>query len=157
MFEYSYGTSILLARTIMENRDLTHLTNIDYFREKLFRRISITSAVIERTSNGDLIGGSLGFMTARDWARFGYLYMHDGWWNGVRILAGFSTLAPLPRLTCSTARIGGSAQCPLRITFTRLASQPKHLPHAFQEARGRSPRHALDCSQHPVSLFLCVI
>jgi len=78
----------------MENRDLTHLTNFDYFREKLFRRISITSAVIERTCNGDLIGGSLGFMTARDWARFGYLYMHDGWWNGVRILAGFSTLAP---------------------------------------------------------------
>ena len=69
MFEYSSGTSILLTRTIMENRDLTHLTNIDYFREKLFRRISITSAVIERTSNGDLIGGSLGFMTARDWGQ----------------------------------------------------------------------------------------
>jgi len=70
----------------MENRDLPQLTNFEYFREKLFRKISVHSAVVEHQPNGDILGGSNAFLTARDWARFGHLYMSDGVWNGVRLL-----------------------------------------------------------------------
>lgn len=52
----------------------------------LFDRIGIRNAYIETDIYGNFLGQGYGFMSARDWARLGNLYLQDGVWNGERIL-----------------------------------------------------------------------
>jgi CubicO group peptidase (beta-lactamase class C family) len=68
-------------------------------QRQLFDRIGIRSAVIETDPYGNFLGQGLAFMSARDWARLGNLYLQDGVWEGERVLpegyaAYASTLAP---------------------------------------------------------------
>jgi CubicO group peptidase (beta-lactamase class C family) len=44
------------------------------------------SLVIEPDPSGTLVGSSFAWATARDWARFGLLYLNDGYWLGQRLL-----------------------------------------------------------------------
>jgi CubicO group peptidase (beta-lactamase class C family) len=57
-----------------------------YFREALLEKTGITDAVFETDPSGDFIGSSYLYATARDYARFGLLYLNDGIFNGVRVL-----------------------------------------------------------------------
>jgi CubicO group peptidase (beta-lactamase class C family) len=41
---------------------------------------------MEPDGGGTFVGSSYMFGTARDWARFGLLYLNDGWFNGEQIL-----------------------------------------------------------------------
>lgn len=103
VWEYSTGTTTIIARTIMENRDMRTLTDYEYYREKLFRRINVHNAIVEHQVNGDILGGSNAFMPARDWARIGHLYMNDGVWDGQRILpAGWVDYTRTPAPTRSS-------------------------------------------------------
>ena len=82
---YASGTSVIIARVIRNvlNNDTTYAR---FPREALFDRIGMSSAVIETDAAGTLVGSSLMYATARDWARFGQLYLDGGTWNGERIL-----------------------------------------------------------------------
>ena len=46
----------------------------------------MNSAVIERDYSGTFVGSSFMYATARDWAKFGLLYLRGGLWNGRRML-----------------------------------------------------------------------
>ena len=61
----------------------------EYYRfpyEKLFYKIGMNSTLLEVDASGTFVGSSYCYATARDWARFGLLYLNDGVWNGERIL-----------------------------------------------------------------------
>lgn len=51
----------------------------------LFDRIGMRP-IVEFDPQGTFYGSSLYWATARDYARFGYLYLRDGVWNGQRVL-----------------------------------------------------------------------
>lgn len=84
VFEYSSGTTNILSRIIREA-----IGDEDYYRfyyRELFEKIGARSMVIEPDAGGTYVGSSFSWATARDWARFGLLYLNDGVFNGERIL-----------------------------------------------------------------------
>jgi len=44
------------------------------------------SMLIETDYSGNYVGSSYGWATARDWAKFGLLYLHNGNWNGEQLI-----------------------------------------------------------------------
>ncbi|MEN8170372.1 MAG: serine hydrolase [Pseudomonadota bacterium] len=83
-WQYSSGSTIILAEF------LCHLLGNevygDFPREALFEPLGMTSAVLETDAHGTFVGSSFMYATAREWARFGLLYLQDGIWDGKRIL-----------------------------------------------------------------------
>jgi CubicO group peptidase (beta-lactamase class C family) len=66
-------------------------------QRQLFDRIGIRSMVMETDPYGNFLTQGYEFMSARDWARLGNLYLQDGMWNGQRILpVGYVTLVTTP-------------------------------------------------------------
>jgi hypothetical protein len=85
VFEYSSGTALILSR-IVRSAFADQAEYLAFARQALFNRIGMRTAVIEPDASGTMIGSSMGFASARDWARFGLLYLNDGVWAGERIL-----------------------------------------------------------------------
>jgi CubicO group peptidase (beta-lactamase class C family) len=98
-WEYANANPHSLWRII---RDTVGGDDRDYLtfpRRALFNKIGMRSAIIEPDPYGNLIGTSFGWATARDWARFGLLYLADGVWEGERVLPeGWAdyTVTPAP-------------------------------------------------------------
>jgi CubicO group peptidase (beta-lactamase class C family) len=84
-WQYSSGTSVVLARA-MRHLFASQAAYEAFPQEALFRPLGMTRALIETDAAGTYVGSSLMFATARDWTRFGQLYLRDGVWDGVRIL-----------------------------------------------------------------------
>lgn len=83
-FQYSSGITNLLSRTIRQTVGDRTYYKLPY--EKLFYKIGMYHVIIEPDASGTFVGSSYSFASARDWARFGLLYLNDGVWNGERIL-----------------------------------------------------------------------
>ena len=83
---YSSGTANILSRIIRDTFSGDITAYWAFPQEALFHRINVNSAILEPDASGTFVGSSYMYTTARDWARFGMLYLQDGIWNGARIL-----------------------------------------------------------------------
>jgi len=80
-FEYSTGTSALVAGIAADA--LGGCAALDaYVHERLLAPIGITSATLVEDGGGCFVGGLGIDMTARDFARFGLVYVRGGVWDG---------------------------------------------------------------------------
>ncbi len=58
----------------------------EVLRRELFDPLGMTSATPEFDAAGTFMGSAMLYATARDYARFGLLYLRDGVWEGRRLL-----------------------------------------------------------------------
>ncbi len=84
VFYYSSGTANILSHIARSHID--EAVYPAYVYHELFYKAGMFSLVIEPDPGGTLVGSSFSWATARDWARFGLLYLNDGYWLGERIL-----------------------------------------------------------------------
>ena len=84
-FCYSSGESNLLSEVVAQAVGGGDRYE-GFLRSALFDPLGMTSAVPKFDARGTWIASSYCFATARDFARFGLLYLRDGVWDGVQLL-----------------------------------------------------------------------
>ena len=82
---YSSGTTNIVIRYLRDQFEFDH-EFLAYIRERLFSPLSIQNACFEPDMAGTPVGSSYLYITARDYARFGQMYLDDGCVGGERIL-----------------------------------------------------------------------
>jgi CubicO group peptidase (beta-lactamase class C family) len=85
-WHYSSGTANIVARIVRRAAETVDPNYFVFLYRELFDKIGMHSAVFEPDPSGTFVGSSYVFATARDWARFGLLYLQDGVWNGEQVL-----------------------------------------------------------------------
>lgn len=83
VFNYSNANPDLVSAVITR---LTGKPLEDYAREKLFAPLGITDWYWDRDPQGLTFGDGMLFLLPRDMAKFGYLYLHHGEWEGRQLL-----------------------------------------------------------------------
>ena len=81
---YSSGTTNILSGLMRQNL-AGYQEYLDFPYQELFEPLGMTSAVIELDNVGEHVLSSYGWATARDWTRFGLLYLYEGNWFGEEI------------------------------------------------------------------------
>lgn len=82
---YSTGTTQILSRIVAREAGGGRAGMIAFARDTLAAPLGIHSLVYEFDAVGTPLGGAYAWMTARDWARLGLLYLRDGVWDGQRL------------------------------------------------------------------------
>ena len=85
-FNYSSGTANIIARIVRQAAEKEYRNYYAFIHRELFDKIGMHSVVFEPDPSGTFVGSSYVFATARDWARFGLLYLQDGVWENERLL-----------------------------------------------------------------------
>ena len=141
-WNYSSGTANIIARIVRTAIEKEHGNYYQYLYRNLFHKIGMLSLVIEPDPSGTFVGSSYMFATPRDWARFGLLYLHDGVWNGERILPeGWVTYTTTPASQAPKGEYGAlfwlNAGAPGNPSDRLMPSVPRDVFYArgFQEQR----------------------
>ena len=77
-FQYNSGSSLILSRLLLDRLGNDTEAYLRFPREKLFAPTGMASAIIAADARGTLNGGFGASATARDWLRFGLLYLNNG-------------------------------------------------------------------------------
>jgi CubicO group peptidase (beta-lactamase class C family) len=85
-WSYASGTSNIVSRIASRTLNAYGADFERFMQARLFEPLGIRSAIPKFDPAGVFIGSSFCFMTARDFARFGLLYLRDGVWDGRRLL-----------------------------------------------------------------------
>lgn len=85
-WSYASGTTNIVSRIAARALNAYGDDFKRFMGTRLFQPLGIQSAIPRFDKAGVFIGSSYCFMTARDFARFGLLYLRDGMWDGRRIL-----------------------------------------------------------------------
>jgi CubicO group peptidase (beta-lactamase class C family) len=105
-WNYSSGSTAIVSRVIRKTFGGDEAYYAFPYRT-LFGPLGMASAEWGVDASGTYIGSSYIYATARDFARFGQLALHDGVWNGQRLLPeGWMTYATTPTPTDTKATYG---------------------------------------------------
>ena len=88
-FVYSSGTTNIITRILARavgDFPPSHSCMESLIRSRLFGPVGMRTAVPKFDKAGNFVGSSFVYATARDFARFGWLYLNGGVWDGVRVL-----------------------------------------------------------------------
>jgi CubicO group peptidase (beta-lactamase class C family) len=85
-WSYASGTTNILCRILTDSLGGHPRDSWMFARRELFEKVGMNSAFIECDRSGTMVGSSFGYATARDWLRFGQLFLQDGVWKGERLL-----------------------------------------------------------------------
>jgi CubicO group peptidase (beta-lactamase class C family) len=102
-FRYCSGCSHLLS-AIVQQRAGTPTR--DFAQQALFDPLGIETATWEQDRQGIPIGGWGLQLTPRDMAKLGYLYLHDGTWDGRQIVSAAWVSAARQRHTGTDSTLG---------------------------------------------------
>lgn len=109
-WRYSSGTSNLVARAAALSLGASGEAFQAFMVRELLDPLGMRSAQPKFDKAGTFIGSSFCYCTARDFARFGLLYLRDGVWDGRRILPeGWVDYARTPTPVPATERLGYGA------------------------------------------------
>ncbi len=86
-YNYSTGETNILSKIIKIKLEQLNLDYKNFIRDNLSNKIGLKNTIFEFDDSGTFIGGSSVFANARDFARFGYLYLRDGQWDGETIVS----------------------------------------------------------------------
>ncbi len=82
---YSSGSTNIIMR-YLRGKFASDTEFWSYIRSRLFTPLGIRNACFEPDMSGTPVGSSYLYVTARDYARFGQMYLDDGYVAGTRIL-----------------------------------------------------------------------
>jgi CubicO group peptidase (beta-lactamase class C family) len=85
-WNYNSGASNLLSRLVRDQVGGDEPSMRRFMQRELFDRLGMTTADPRFDAAGNFIGSSHCYASARDFARFGLLYLRDGIWEGERVL-----------------------------------------------------------------------
>jgi CubicO group peptidase (beta-lactamase class C family) len=126
----------MIIRDVVEREyDIEYLA---FPQRYLFDRIGVRSAVVEPDPYGNLLFNGHNYLSTRDWARFGLLYLQDGVFDGERILPrGWADFVSTP----SIANPGYGA-------FFWLATEEDDLPVDAYWASGAEGNRTMIIPSH---------
>jgi len=134
---YSSGTTNLVSRIIRQQVGSSQAAYFNFPRVALFNKIGVRSAVMEPDTSGTFVGSSYMYATARDWARFGQLYLQDGVWDGERILPeGWVAYSTTPTPASPKGNYGAHWWLNVGVGLTRKNQPMPDLPPDLYLASG---------------------
>lgn len=104
-WRYGNGNTLLLSRIIRDAAGGDAGSVMRFAHAELFDKLGMTHATLEFDAVGTPIGASHMWASARDWARFGMLYLDDGVVGGQRVLPQ-GWVADAARLTPGSEAVG---------------------------------------------------
>ncbi|WP_028347812.1 serine hydrolase domain-containing protein [Bradyrhizobium murdochi] len=85
-WNYHDGNTVILAHLIRQATGGSAAGMMSFARQELFEPLGMRDVTLEFDASGNAEGSSQMLASARDWARFGQLYLDDGMAGGKRIL-----------------------------------------------------------------------
>ena len=85
-WNYTNGNTLLLSKIIRDNAGGDAASTLAFARRELFDKLGMRHVTLEFDAVGTPIGSSHMLASARDWVRFGLLYLNDGVVGGERLL-----------------------------------------------------------------------
>jgi CubicO group peptidase (beta-lactamase class C family) len=85
-WDYSDASTLIVSRIVRDAAGGDAASVLGFARHELFGPLGMSTATLEVDATGTPVGSTAMLASARDWARLGYLYAHDGVVGGRRIL-----------------------------------------------------------------------
>ena len=141
---YSTGTSVILGALVGDRARAAGEDIRAFAQRELFGPIGMRSAIPELDAAGSFLGGAFVWATARDWARFGLLYLRDGVWEQRRILPeGWVAFSRTPSSAEGNRRHGAHLWINRGFETEEVQRAMPQLPETTFSAQGRGGQYVV--------------